>query len=142
MFFYIWPIALVILSNVVYQVCARSVPDSIDPFASLTVTYAVAAVGSLILYLIFSRGGNIIAEYKKINVWSIVLGLVVIGLEVGFIFAYRAGWQVSRASVVQSCAVAVALIFVGFFAYSEGLTWNKIAGVAICVAGIVVLNLK
>ena len=27
MFSYIWPIALVILSNTLYQVCAKSVPE-------------------------------------------------------------------------------------------------------------------
>ena len=39
---YIWPIALVVFSNVLYQICAKSVPQNLNPFASLTVTYAVA----------------------------------------------------------------------------------------------------
>ncbi len=41
MFNYVWPIALVIISNVVYQICAKSVPKEMNPFASLTVTYVV-----------------------------------------------------------------------------------------------------
>ena len=41
---YIWPIALVIICNTVYQVCAKSVPAEINPLASLTVTYLVAAI--------------------------------------------------------------------------------------------------
>ena len=49
MFSYIWPIALVVLSNVIYQICAKSIPRDIDPFASLTVTYAVGAIASAIL---------------------------------------------------------------------------------------------
>ena len=36
MFSYVWPIALVILSNAVYQICAKSLPDGIHPLASLT----------------------------------------------------------------------------------------------------------
>ena len=36
---YIWPIALVVFSNVVYQICAKSMPRGINPLASLTVTY-------------------------------------------------------------------------------------------------------
>lgn len=35
MFNYVWPIALVVLSNVVYQICAKSVLDGMNPFASL-----------------------------------------------------------------------------------------------------------
>ena len=29
---YIWPIALVVFSNTVYQVCAKSMPPSINPW--------------------------------------------------------------------------------------------------------------
>ena len=142
MLFYIWPIALVVLCNVVYQICAKSVPDGMDPFASLTVTYTVAALACAAMFFAFNRGGNLFAEYKKVNFAPITLGLVVIGLEVGFIFAYRAGWQVSKASVVQSSALAVALVFVGYFVFKEDMTWNKLVGLLICLVGLVVLNLK
>ena len=58
MFSYIWPIALVVLSNVVYQICAKSNPRDIDPLASLTVTYAVGAIASAILYYVTNKGGH------------------------------------------------------------------------------------
>ena len=28
-----WPIALVVVSNIIYHICAKSSPESIDPFA-------------------------------------------------------------------------------------------------------------
>lgn len=139
---YLWPIVLVVMCNIVYQVCARSVPSGIDPFASLTVTYVVAALASAIMFLIFSHGGSFIAEYKKLNPAPIILGLVVVGLEVGFIFAYRAGWQVNSAAIVQSSILAVALIIVGRLAFGEAISWNKIVGVGICAVGLVFINLK
>lgn len=45
-FSYIWPIALVVFSNVLYQVCAKSVPAKMNPYASLTITYLVGALVS------------------------------------------------------------------------------------------------
>ena len=36
---YIWPIALVIFSNILYHICAKSAPEGVHPFAALTVTY-------------------------------------------------------------------------------------------------------
>lgn len=54
MFSYIWPIALVILSNVCYQICAKSVNSEIHPLASLTVTYLIGAIASGVLYFILS----------------------------------------------------------------------------------------
>ena len=142
MFSYVWPIALVVLSNVVYQICTKSVPDGMNPLAALTITYLVGAVASGILYYVLNRGGNLIREYGKMNWAPIILGIVIVGLEAGWIYAYKAGWQVSTGFIVQSAFMAVALIFVGYLLYHEALTWNKLVGVGVCLAGLVLINLK
>ena len=141
MFNYIWPIALVVLSNIIYQICAKSVPGSMDPFASLTVTYLVGALMSGIIYFISHGSANLFREYRHLNWAPLVLGFVIVGLEVGFIYAYKAGWQVSRASIVQSSFLAVALVIVGAILYREHITWTKLVGVAICLVGLVFVNL-
>ena len=91
MFNYVWPIVLVIFSNVVYQICAKSVPKEMNPFASLTITYIVGAVASAILYFVLEKDGNLIKEYSKLNWAPLVLGIVIVGLETGWIYAYKAG---------------------------------------------------
>ena len=59
MFSYVWPMALVVLSNTAYQICAKSVPGGMNPFASLTVTYLVGALASGLFYVALGDGGNI-----------------------------------------------------------------------------------
>lgn len=141
MFAYILPLLIVILSNTIYQVCAKSLPEDLDPFASLTVTYFVSAVISLALYYALNRGGSsFMQELRKLNWVPFVFGIVLIGLEAGFIYAYKAGWKVSTLSIVQSAFLAVILLIVGFVLYKEPLTLNKLAGVAICLAGLYVIN--
>lgn len=81
-------------------------------------------------------------EYQKLNWAPIVLGVVIVGLEVGWIYAYKAGWQVSTGFIVQSAFLSTALIFVGYLLYHEALTWNKLAGIGICLVGLVLINLK
>jgi drug/metabolite transporter (DMT)-like permease len=142
MFSYVWPLALVVLSNVIYQICAKSVPNGMHPLAWLTVTYTVSALVSLALFFILNRGGNLFKEYAKLNWAPLAFGVVLVGLEVGFIYAYKAGWSVSAAQTVQSAVVAVALLFVGLLLYREPLRWNKVVGVAICLVGLVFINLK
>lgn len=139
---YIWPLALVVASNVMYQICAKSVPNEINPLASLTVTYVVAAVVSVVLFFVFYRNSNLFTEYKKINWASIVLGLSIVGLEFGFIFAYKAGWPMSTLQIVQGALLAIILIAVGYFAFNEGITWNKITGIVVCLAGLTLINWK
>lgn len=142
MFGYIWPMALVILANVIYQVCAKSVPAKMNPFASLTVTYLIGALLSLVLYFVLGKGGNLIEEYRRLNWAPFVLGVIIVGLEAGWIYAYKAGWQVSTGFIVQSAFLAVCLLAVGYLLYREAVTWNKVAGIAVCVAGLVLINIK
>ena len=139
---YVWPIALVVLSNTLYQVCAKSVPDGMNPLASLTVTYLVGAVVSCVMYFILNRNANLLREIRLTNWAPIVLGVVIVGLEVGFIYAFRAGWQISMAQIVSSAVLAVILIFVGYLLYHEAITWNKIVGIIICLAGLVLINYR
>lgn len=81
MFSYIWPIALVVLSNVVYQICSKSVPDRVNPFAVLTVTYTIAALCSSVLFLFTRNGSGLFREISKMNWAPFVLGIVILGLE-------------------------------------------------------------
>ena len=119
MFSYVWPIALVVLSNIVYQICAKSVPGGLNPFAALAVTYSVGAAASVILYYALNKNADIFN-----------------------IYAYKAGWTVSTASLVQGSVLALALIFVGWLLFKEAITWNKLVGVAICLVGLFFINYK
>lgn len=140
MFSYIWPIALVVLCNTGYQVCAKSVPGDMDPMASLTVTYLVGAAASAVLYFLMNRSGSLFKEYAHLNWAPAALGIVIVGLEVGFIYAYKAGWPVSTASTVQSAFLAIALLFLGFLAYKEPISGKKAMGMVICLVGLYFLN--
>ena len=142
MFSYIWPVALVVISNTLYQVCAKSVPEGMNPLASLTVTYLIGAAVSCAMYYLLNRNANLFREFRMLNWAPLVLGIVIVGLEVGFIYAFRAGWQVGTTQIITSAVVAVLLIFVGYLLYHEAITWNKIAGIIICLAGLVLINCR
>lgn len=142
MFSYVWPITLVVLSNIVYHICAKSAGKNASPFATLTVTYLVGAVLSLILFFVTEKNGNLFKEISQLNWVPYVLGIVIVGLEAGYLYAYKAGWPISIASIVQSSFLAIALILVGVLLFREGLSWNKIVGIAICMVGLIFINLK
>ena len=142
MFSYIWPIALAILSNVLYHICAKTTPEGVHPFASLTVTYLTGAVLSAILYCVLAPQANLVKECSRLNWAPFALGIVIVGLEGGWLYAYKAGWQVNTGFIVQSAFVSVLLLFVGYFLYHEVLSWNKLLGTAICLLGLVFINLN
>ncbi len=136
----VWPIVLVVFSNIIYQICAKSVPKDMDAMASMTITYLVGAVCSAIMFFVMNRNGNLLQEYSKMNWAPIVLGISVVGLEVGFIYAYKNGWSVSTASIVQSAFLAVALLVVGKLLYHEQINVSKIVGIGFCLVGLFFIN--
>ncbi|MBQ2831465.1 EamA family transporter [Methanobrevibacter sp.] len=137
----IWPILIVILSNTFYNICMKSMPGDVNPFGALMVTYLVAAIISAIIFVYVVGPTNVGVEISKINWTSVVLALAIVGLEVGYVFVYRAGWTVSTASVVANIGLACVLIFVGYFLYKENVSLNQIVGVVVCMFGLVLINL-
>ena len=94
---YFWPLILVVASNTVYHICAKSLPESVDPLASLTVTYLIGSVFSGILYFATNRGGaDLLHEYSQMNWAPYLLGLAVVGLEAGSMHAYKAAGRSAR----------------------------------------------
>ena len=133
---FIWPIALVVVANVVYQICAKSVPKNMDTMASMVITYLVGALCSAIMFFIMNRDASLLQKFGKSNSAPVWLGVSVVGLEVGFIYAYKLGWAVSTASIVQSTFLSLALLVVGALLYNEAITLNKIIGISICLVGL------
>ena len=91
MFSYIWPILLIVTANTVYQICAKGIPQAMNTYVSMTVTYAVASVFSFVMFLVTSKGHPSFKDFTLTNWATIILGIVITGLEVGFICAYKAG---------------------------------------------------
>lgn len=107
-----------------------------NTYASMTVTYAVATIFSAVMFFITTKGGNLIQKFKFSNWATVVLGIVITGLEVGFIYAYKAGWKVNTLATITNAFLSIALIFLGFFMYRESITWSKVFGVLLCLVGL------
>ena len=132
---YYWPIGLLVLSNVFYHITAKSLPADVDAFFSMAITYLVGAAVSIVLYLTIGNGESLSTQIAGLN-WT----PFVVGLEVGAIFMYKVGWEVSVGNIVQAIFVAIALLVVGVMVYKEPLTGTKLAGIAACLVGIFLLN--
>jgi len=135
-------IALTILSNILYHLFQKVIPGNVNPLVSLAVTYLVAAIATLLLLPLFPLQGALAAEVRKVNWASIALGGVIVGLELGFLLAYRAGWNLSLANLVSNTTVAILLIPFGLLLFKEDLSPLNILGVILALAGLVLVNLR
>lgn len=136
----VWtPILIAAFAEVIYQIASKGVPPRLNAFASLTITYVVAAVVSALICI--CTGGEFLHDLRQTNWAALLLGLAIVGLETGGIFMYRVGWQVNTGYVCKAIISAVSLIFVGRLLYREALTLSKTVGVALCLAGLYLINL-
>ena len=138
---YYIPLLIVIIGNTLYQIFAKSVPEEANAFLSLTITYLVGAVVCFIIFF-FGQHDAVAIEASKINWTAFALGIAVAAIEGGTLLMYKVGWPINTAAIAASCCVAIILVFVGAALFSEAITWNKVAGIAVCIAGVVLLNLK
>ncbi len=137
---YLWPILIVVGANTLYNIVAKSTPANVDTFASLVITYAVAAVLSLILFLTTSQTKNFVQEFSKINWTSIVFGFSILALEFGYINVYRAGWKVSTGSLVANITLACVLLLVGLLFYKETVSLRQLIGMILCAGGLFLIS--
>ncbi len=136
----IWPLFLIVGSNIVYQLSSRGAAKGVNPFAALVVAYAIATVASLALFFATAKGSAFAAQVRELNWANYALGLSIIGLEGGFLCLYRAGWSASVGPIVTYSAVAVLLLLIGALFLGEHIGWKQIAGVALCLAGIALVT--
>lgn len=139
MFLFVFSLALTVISNVVYHLAQKSTPGGLNPILALAVTYATALAACLI-YLAIRPPEHLGAQLRQVNWTSFVLGIAIIGLELGFLLAYRAGWNISLAGLVSNVIVGLVLLPVGLLLFQEKLTPLNLAGVVVCIAGLVMIN--
>ena len=145
---YYFPIILVVSSNVLYHICAKSVPAQMNPMVSLMITYFVAGTLTLSMFFfmpqLFSsdqrEGVTLIGQIRQTNWAPMILGIVIVGLELGNILMYRAGWNISLGSLVSNITLAVLLIVIGLLFYKEVLSLTQTFGVGLCLAGLIFIN--
>ncbi|CDZ74619.1 putative membrane protein [Peptoniphilus sp. ING2-D1G] len=135
-----WPIILVVISNLIYHICAKSMPEKLNPFAALTVAYAIGMVVSAILFLVLNPQSNLLNEYKNLNWTSFVMGVFIVGIEVGYMYLYKSGWNINTGYIVVSIALAASLVIVGYFLYEESLSITKLMGIILCTAGVIMMR--
>jgi len=133
------PLILVVSGSLVYHVAAKSVPRTFDPMASVIGVYAAALLASVVIYAL-ARPGVVPASAPLVHPAVVAVGLGALLIELGFLLTYRAAWPVSIASVITNGLVAILLMPIGAAIFGEPITTIKVAGVALCLLGLSLLQ--
>jgi len=133
---------IAIISVVFYQIFQKGISNNVNPAVSLIITYAVAIIVSLILYVILPSKENFIDSLKNANYASYLLGIAIVGIEIGFLLIYRNGWKLSLAAPFSSSITNILLILIGLTVFKEHITGLKLLGLLFCIVGIFLISIK
>ena len=137
---YVGAMILAIAASVLYHLFSRSIPAGAHPLLAMIVTYLISALIAALLLPFFPLPGSLGASLRQLNWTSIGLAVAILGIELGFLLAYRAGWNISLAPLVAIATTTVILLPVGVLAFKERLGLPQILGLILTVAGLILIN--
>jgi uncharacterized membrane protein len=134
---------LIVIGVLAYHLSQKSMPKELNPLAAFTVAYAIAFVTCVI---ILSASGEMktAMEHIRSQDWlpMLFLGLSLVPVELGFLYAYRTGWRISTTSITTGPFIAVSLALIGALWYKEELSVTNIVGIGLSVVGVVCANIR
>jgi drug/metabolite transporter (DMT)-like permease len=134
--------SIAILSSMLYHIFQKAISPDANPVLSLLVTYVVAFFLTLVLLIFFPLKKDLVAALKQVNWASVALAIAIVGLEIGFLLAYRAGWDIGLAGVATNVAAAILLLPTGIIIFKEQPNMLNIIGVGVCILGLVMVNAR
>jgi drug/metabolite transporter (DMT)-like permease len=139
---YYFSISLAIASSALYHFSQKQIPAGVNPAVSVIATYLVSLGLCFILLFFLPPENGLAAAVRQLNWASYVLALSLVGLEVGFLLVYRAGWNIGLAAVLTNVVASLILVPVAILVFKDRLNWVNIAGILVCLAGLIMLNWK
>jgi drug/metabolite transporter (DMT)-like permease len=137
-----WPIAIVILGNVLYHLGQRAIPREANAVVATLAAYVVAMIATFATIPLLARDVQLASAWRTLNWSTVLVGIGIVGVELGFLLAYRAGWVLGNASLTANVCVAVILLAVGALFFREPLTLTRLTGVAVCLFGLWLVTRK
>ena len=137
-----WPMVVVILGNVFYHLGQRAIPREANAVVATLGAYLIATIGTLATIPLLARDVELTSAWRLLNWSTVLVGIGIVGVELGFLLAYRAGWVLSNASLTANVCVAVILLAVGALLFREPLSATRLSGVAVCLLGLWLVTRK
>ncbi|WHA08855.1 hypothetical protein P3T75_11180 [Enterococcus montenegrensis] len=79
-------------------------------------------------------------EVKYLNWGTVLLGIAIVFVEVGYLWMYRSGWPVNMSAILVTSLLTLALIPIGIFIFKEPFNLKEAMGILFCLLGVYLLQ--
>ncbi len=135
-------LGLAALGHAVYHMGQKTLPSTVNPMALLMGGYAVAFLLATLAMPFFRAPGEAIWTAPAFSLPVLILGVGAVLIELGFLLVYRRGGGLQWTAAAVSGLSALILVPVGVAYFREGLSPGRLLGVALTLAGLVLVVRK
>lgn len=136
---YYFSISLVIISNIFYSFFESIVPGEVNPAIALCSMY----IGGILIALPFYiKNRDKFRNRKKHFKYRVIFfGIANMLTDLGFLLAFRSGWELGTFNVVVNISTLIILTLVGVLLYKEKLSIMNMYGIILGIIGLYLLNI-
>ena len=132
---------LIVASVLLYHLAQKNMPKDANPLVAFAVAYVVAITVCFAVLLAtgdIRKGPELLRNQNWLPV--VLLGISAIGVELGFLYAYRTGWNISTTAVTTGAFITISLAIIGVFWFKEQLSVLNVVGIGLCLVGVFCIN--
>ena len=133
-------LALAIGSTVAYHLITKMVPAGAHPIATLMTAYLFGSLMCATVLFFMPAEAGFRSHFSLVNWTAPALAATILLIDLAFILLYRGGFPVAFGALVTQVAAALALLGIGYLAFKDQVTLSKLIGVALCLAGLWLVN--
>ena len=135
----IWPYVLMISTFVSYQLVLKLARAEVNVLGLLTLAYFVACSCAAALW--WSNPGIGANRFESRDfLTAALLGVSIVGLEFGFVSAFRLGLPLNATGTIVNVWVALLVVPIGYFLFREQMSGVNLVGLALCCVGLLLLT--
>jgi hypothetical protein len=131
-------VSMIIGGGVLYHLCQKATPATLDPFLALFISFGLASLTCL--GIAASRHGITSEQLHRLNWASVGLAASVVAIESGYLLGYRFGLKLNITSFACNTMIALVLLAVGTVVYRESFTVRSASGFVLCIIGLLLLR--
>ena len=135
-----FPIVLTILGSTLYHLSQKSIPKTANPLIALIIAYIVGILLCAFFTIYYPSDKSLLNTIKDMNWAVITVGIGAAMIEIGFLLAYRAGWNISITGTLIGAAVTLILVPIGMIVFKERLSLWNLLGIVCCILGLFLVS--
>jgi multidrug transporter EmrE-like cation transporter len=113
----------------------KAIPGGTNPLTVLILVYGLA-IGACAVIAPAIGMPVVMADFRRLFGWpTVMLALAVVGIEIGYLLAYRSGWTIGVTYAFASGATVAILAVIGWLYFHDAIVLKRILGLALIILG-------